>query len=100
MVNSTLILFADKIEEVYKLDSESALKSARAIWNELPGRLLPNISEWSRGEPLSDIYIQEYSIPMILMLWQSKDFLSAVQVMIDLEKNPDMAVRKIWNMRR
>lgn len=93
-------LFTNKIREVYKLDPEGALANAERILGKLPDRLLPNIDEWSRGLPLSDIYISKYSVPMILAMWKNNDFISAVEVMIEMERNPDKAVRQIWNMRR
>ena len=93
-------LFTDKIRKVYKLDSQGALANAERILEKLPEKLLPNIDEWSRGLSLSDIYIGDYSLPMILAIWKNNDFISAVEVMIEMEKNPDKAVRRIWNMRR
>lgn len=93
-------LFANKIKEIYKLDQESALANADRILDKLPDKLLPNVDEWSRGLPLSDIYIGQYSVPMILAMWKSSDFISAAEVMIEMEKNPDKAVRQIWRMRR
>ena len=76
------------------------MANAERILEKLPEKLLPNIDEWSRGLSLSDIYIGDYSLPMILAIWKNNDFISAVEVMIEMEKNPDKAVRRIWNMRR
>ena len=50
---------------------------------------------------LTDIYIGKYSLPMILAIWDSKDFLSAWEVMTELaEGEIETAEMRIWNMRR
>ncbi|MEY8428649.1 hypothetical protein AALA00_13220 [Lachnospiraceae bacterium 46-15] len=100
MKQNRQVLFANRIEELYKVDSPSASETAKIILSELPECLLPNIDEWIEGKKLSDLYIQEYSVPMILALWHSNDFISAVRVISSLEEDPDKAIRQIWNMRR
>ena len=92
--------FAKKIEEAYWMSPDKAQKQAEEVLARLPDCLIPNIREWIQGTILTDICIQDYSIPMILALWDSQDFLGAVQVMAELEENPAEALRKIWNMRR
>lgn len=92
--------FAKKIEEAYLMSPDKARKYAKEVLTHLPDCLLPNIHEWIRGDALTDICIREYSIPMILAIWDSKDFLGAARVMAELEEDPDRALKKIWNMRR
>lgn len=92
--------FAKKIEEAYWMSPDKAQEYAREVLMRLPKCLLPNIYEWIRGDVLTDICIREYSIPMILAIWDSKDFLGAARVMAELEENLDLALKKIWNMRR
>ncbi len=92
--------FAKKIEEAYWMSPDKAQKQAEEVLARLPDCLIPNIREWLQGTILTDICIQDYSIPMILAIWDSQDFLGAVQVMAELEENPAEALRKIWNMRR
>ena len=91
--------FAKKIEEAYWMSPDKAQKQAEEVLARLPDCLIPNIREWIQGTILTDICIQDYSIPMLLAIWDSQDFLGAVQVMAELEENPAEALRKIWNMR-
>lgn len=93
-------ILAEKLQAEYFMAKEAAAQNARDLLKEMPSCLIPNIDEWCRGDPLSDIYICGYSIPMVLSLWNSKDFLSALRVCCGLEKNYDDAVTKIWRMRR
>lgn len=92
--------FAKKIEEAYWMNPDKAQKHAKEVLARLPDCLLPNIREWIRGTALTDICIGDYSIPMILAIWDSHDFLGAARVMTELEESPAGALKKIWNMRR
>lgn len=66
-----------------------------------PVVLAKNLEEWSKGQKLTNIYIGKYTLPMILAIWNSKDFLNALEVMDELEKgNVETAELRIWNMRR
>lgn len=92
--------FQEKIQEVYGLDADAALYTAGKIMYVLPKRLLPNIDEWCESRPLSEILIEGFSVPMILALWESDDFLSAVNCMIELERDPNDGKLLIWQARR
>lgn len=66
-----------------------------------PEKLYKNVCEWIQGDSISDIYISDYSIPMILSIWKSTDFLRALEVMMDLSQSKfEQAEFKIWEMRR
>ena len=79
----------DKIVKEYNLTEEDAHNKA------------VKILEWSENRTLTDIYIGKYSLPMILAIWDSKDFLSAWEVMTELaEGEIETAEMRIWNMRR
>ena len=93
-------ILTEKLQTEYGMAKGTAAQNARELLKETPNCLIPNIDEWCRGDPLSDIYICEYSIPMVLSLWNSKDFFLALRVLCELEKNYDDAVTKIWRMRR
>ena len=74
---------------------------AEQIVKNCPVVLAKNLEEWSKGQKLTDIYIGKYTLPMILAIWNSKDFLNALEVMDELEKgNVETAELRIWNMRR
>lgn len=63
-----------------------------------PVVLAKNLEEWSKGQKLTNIYIGKYTLPMILAIWNSKDFLNALEVMDELEKgNVETAELRIWN---
>lgn len=93
-------LFTQMIVKEYGFLEAAAAAQAREILLDLPDRLFINIEEWSRGLPLTEIYIGPYCIDMILQLWENRDFLSAVRALGIFEKDPDKAERLIWNMRR
>ena len=71
------------------------------ILKKCPEKLYKNVCEWIQGDSISDIYISDYSIPMILSIWKSTDFLRALEVMMDLSQSKfEQAEFKIWEMRR
>ena len=91
----------DKIVKEYNLTEEDAHNKAVKILERCPEKLRQNVQEWSENRTLTDIYIGKYSLPMILAIWDSKDFLSAWEVMTELaEGEIETAEMRIWNMRR
>ncbi|MCR5835603.1 MAG: hypothetical protein K6G88_03765 [Lachnospiraceae bacterium] len=90
-----------KIREVYGLDEFAAYKKAKEVRKLCTTHLLPNVVEWIEGRPLTDIYVDKYTIPMILTIWNNQDFLKALEVICELQLgNKDIAERRIWQMRR
>lgn len=100
MENNRQNLLIDKLQTEYGMPKEAALHNSKDLLKKTPSCLLPNIDEWCKGLPLSDIYICEYSIPMILNLWNSNDFLAALRILCNLERDYDDAVTKIWRIQR
>ena len=91
----------DKIRLEYGFTEEAAQDRAMKALENCPPALAQNVEEWTKGQKLTDIYISQYSLPMILSIWNSRDFLKALEVMIELAKgNTEIAELKIWNMRR
>lgn len=99
-----LLVFGDLMEKInkeYDVSRMTAYSMASKIVNKCPKRLYINIMEWIQGDSISDIYISDYSIPMILSIWKSTDFLRALEVMRDLSQSKfEQAEFKIWEMRR
>lgn len=90
-----------KIRLEYGYTQEMAQDRAMQALENCPPVLIRNIEEWAKGQKLADIYIGQYSLPMILAIWNSKDFLKALEVMNELAKgNMEIAELQIWNMRR
>ena len=91
----------ERIRLEYGFTLEAAQDKAVQALKDCPVALAQNVEEWSKGQNLTDIYIGQYSLPMILAIWNSRDFLKALEVMGELEKgNHEIAELKIWNMRR
>ncbi len=91
----------DRIRLEYGFTQEAARARAMEALEKCPPVLAQNVEEWAKGEKLTDIYIGQYSMPMILAIWKSRDFLKALEAMSELAKgNTEIAELKIWNMRR
>ena len=66
-----------------------------------PAPLQKNLEQWASGQPLSEIHIGRYSIPMIMAIWGQPDFSGALDVLTEyLTGDRDAAERRIWQMRR
>lgn len=101
MKTHDVIQLMDRICLEYGFTKEAAQAKTMEVLESCPPVLAQNIEEWAKGENLTDIYIGQYSMPMILALWNSRDFLKALEAMIELAKgNTEIAELKIWNMRR
>ena len=91
----------EKIIKQYKLNVADAVLRAEMVMKKCPQILMKNVCEWVRNMPLTDVYVGEYSLPMILSIWNNSDFLRALEVMEELlEGHTEMAELKIWEMRR
>ncbi len=87
--------------EVYGVRTDVAEKAAKNIIQRCPAALQKNLIEWQDNQPLTDIYIDRYSLPMILSIWGSRDFLRAFDVMVELAKGHiESAEFKIWTGKR
>jgi hypothetical protein len=93
--------FAHRIEQVYGVGYENARRLAKEATMNAPQKFSQNICEWIEGKKLTDIYAGQYSIPMIMAIWNRQDFLEALAVAARLEKGEiESAESQIWNMRR
>lgn len=91
----------DRIRLEYGFTPEASKDRAMQVMENCPPALAQNVEEWAKGQKLTDIYIGQYSLPMILAIWKNRDYLKAMEVMAELAKgNTEIAELKIWNMRR
>lgn len=99
--NINIEKLSNKISREYHFDTQMADAKAEELINMCPPSLHQNIIEWSEDALVTDIYIGNYSVPMILRIWKSCNFLRAVEVMTELYNgNTETAELKIWSMRR
>ena len=101
MKTAVVTKFAERIRWEYGFTQEISEEKAVRALKICPAVLVQNVEEWSEGKKLTDIYIDQYTLPMILNIWKSRDFLNALGVMAELEKGSrETAELKIWKMRR
>lgn len=91
----------EKIRNHYGLSAADAAARAKDVVEKCPQVMMKNVREWAEGMPLTDIFAGPYSLPMILAIWHSSDFLRALEVMEELlEGRTETAELRIWEMRR
>lgn len=101
MITCDVTKLADRISQEYGFAEEMARSEALQILQKCPSILLQNVQEWSEQQTLTDIYIGRYSLPMVMAISKSRDFIKALEIMIELsDGNVETAELKIWNMRR
>ena len=59
-------------------------------------RLEPNVLEWLCDEPLTDIWIGQYCIGLVLKVQGRGDFLTALEALNCYASDPDLGERLIW----
>lgn len=92
---------AAKIKTEYGISDQAAFEKAAQIQQSCPVQLIQNVCEWVEGRPLTDIFVEGYSVPMILYLWGNRDFLRAFTVMQMIANGEKkQAESAIWEMRR
>lgn len=57
---------AARISREYFLSEDAAKKQAREMVRNCPDLLQKNLEQWAAGEPLTEISIDGYSVPMLL----------------------------------
>lgn len=91
----------EKIHIEYHMSMEAAHERTLQVEKRCPKQLYINVYQWIKGEEISDIYIGKYSLPMILDIWKSNDFLRALEVICELSQgDTEKAEFNIWEMRR
>lgn len=91
----------EKIHIEYHMSMEAAHERSLQVEKRCPKQLYINVYQWIKGEEISDIYIGKYSLPMILSIWKSNDFLRALEVICELSQgDTEKAEFNIWEMRR
>lgn len=92
---------SNKLQKEYGIEKDCANSKSEEILRECPPLLLKNVCEWAESRPLSDIYVGRYSLPMIFSIWGRKDFVGALEIMMELlQGDVDLAERRIWRMQR
>ena len=62
-----------------------------------PAPLQKNLEQWASGQPLSEIRIGRYSIPMIMAIWGQPDFSGALDVLTEyLTGDRDVWIAVAW----
>lgn len=87
---------ARAIEQQYGFRRELALQHAERVLAQTPEVLWPNIEEWMEGKELSEIRIGQYTVPMILHIRSSRDFLDALAAITDYSRDPALGENRIW----
>ena len=92
---------AAKIKTEYVISEQAAFEKAAQIQLDCPEQLVQNVYEWVEERPLTDIFVDGYSLPMILYIWGNRDFLRAFRLMqMVANGETKQAEPAIWEMRR
>ena len=101
MNNNLKNRLSNRIRQEYSLTEQAALSKAEQLLKNCPPELRQNLQEYACEQPLSDVQIRQYTLPMILSIWGSPDFLSAFDVLCEyINGNQDLAMRRIWRTRK
>ena len=88
-----------KLEQVMPgLGSDQLRAYAERMVSETDERLEPNVVEWLREEPLSDIWIDQYCIGLVMKVQGRGDFLGALEALNCYVTDPDLGERLIWRV--
>lgn len=91
------------MEEYCGYSHKHAEIAARELLTTMPDVLLPNLYEWLKGEPISDLRVGKYSIYVIMKIWnlnEKKEFPLAAETMSLYIREPRSGERRIWRMWR
>lgn len=92
---------AAKIKTEYGISEQVAFEKAAQIQQYCPEQLAQNVCEWVEDRPLTDIFVDGYSLPMIFYIWGNRDFLRAFHLMqMVVNGETKQAEPAIWEMRR
>lgn len=87
----------ERIASEYCVENANARIKAVALCKHCPEQLILNVQQYANGSTLTDIYVGNYSIPMIMTIWGNRDFIGAMNVIAEyISGNTDIAERRIW----
>ena len=82
------------------MDDKWYLRYCDTLLRETDERLEPNLEEWIAGAPLSDIWIGEYCVGMVLAIRGSEDVLAALEALSIYARDPQRGEKLIWRRTR
>ena len=91
------------MEEYCGYSNKLAAFAADHLLTTMSDVLLPNLYEWLKGEPISDLRVGKYSIYVIMKIWnlnEKKEFPLAAETMSLYIREPRSGERRIWRMWR
>ena len=72
---------------------------AERLVAETDERLEPNVAEWIAGEPLSDIWLGQYCMGLVMRI-QGRGFLTALEALNCYAADPAKGESLIWRVSR
>lgn len=101
MFDDLVSRLTERIALEYCVENVNARTKAEELCTNCPEQLMLNVQQYANGSHLTDIYVGDYSIPMIMTIWGNRDFVGAMTVITEyINGNTDIAERRIWRTLR
>ena len=92
---------AAKIIETYPWTTpKAALARAEKLLERTSNELAVNISEWIDNKEISDVWVGEYCVKMIMEIRGDNHFLDAIEALVLYSENPKAGLIEIWRTKK
>lgn len=90
-----------KIIETYPcMTMETALKRAENLLKNTNDKLMVNLFEWVNDKKISDIWIGDYCVKMVMEIRGDNKFLDAIEALVLYSQNPKAGLTEIWRTKK
>ena len=97
--NTDLNQLIHKLEQAMPGLGGSQIRAyAERMISETDERLEPNVNEWLHDEILTDIWIDQYCIGLVMKIQGRGDFLGALEAINTYASDPIKGERMIWRV--
>lgn len=90
-----------KIQEAYPWTTDEAAKArAERLVKHISDNLAVNVVEWLEGKEISDVWVGDYCVKMVMEIRGDHQFLEAIEALVLYDEDEKEGLREIWKTRK
>lgn len=90
-----------KIQETYPWTTDETAKArAERLVKHISDNLAVNVVEWLEEKEISDIWVGDYCVKMVMEIRGDHQFLEAIEALVLYDEDEKEGLREIWKTRK
>ncbi len=92
---------AAKIQEAYPWTTDEAARArAERLIDRISDDLAVNVVEWIEGKEISDVWVGDYCVKMVMEIRGDHQFLEAIEALVLYIEDEKAGLREIWRTKK